>query len=225
MKFELEEYHYNIPDEELLADMKRVASKLNQSFLTSRQQDDYGKYRCNVIMKRFGGWLKAVELAGLGRSKSQADKRIPEEKLFENLEDVWTKLGRQPKHRDMQSGISKFGPSPYVRIFGSWRKALERFVCFVNQEESASSKKTDQDFSVESITRHRTQRNINWRLRFIVMRRDNFRCKNCGRSPATDSSIILHVDHIKAWANDGETVLENLQTLCSMCNIGKSDLE
>ena len=51
------------------------------------------------------------------------------------------------------------------------------------------------------------------------------KCKKCGRSPATDPSIILHVDHIKAWANGGETVLENLQTLCSMCNIGKSDLE
>jgi 5-methylcytosine-specific restriction endonuclease McrA len=57
------------------------------------------------------------------------------------------------------------------------------------------------------------------------MRRDNFKCKNCGRSPATDTGIILHVDHIKAWANGGETILENLQTLCSVCNIGKSDLE
>ncbi|MBS3113013.1 HNH endonuclease [Candidatus Woesearchaeota archaeon] len=57
------------------------------------------------------------------------------------------------------------------------------------------------------------------------MKRDNFKCKNCGRSPAIDMSLILHVDHIKALANGGETVLENLQTLCSKCNIGKSDLE
>jgi len=57
------------------------------------------------------------------------------------------------------------------------------------------------------------------------MRRDIFKCKICGRSPATDPSIVLHVDRIKAWANCGETVLENLQTLCSKCNIGKSDLE
>lgn len=56
------------------------------------------------------------------------------------------------------------------------------------------------------------------------MRCDNFKCKNCGRSPATDPTIILHVDHKTAWANGGETVLENLQTLCSVCNIGKSDL-
>jgi len=51
-------------------------------------------------------------------------------------------------------------------------------------------------------------------LRFLVMRKDKFKCKNCGRSPATGQSIVLHVDHIKLWANGGETVLENLQTLC-----------
>jgi len=31
------------------------------------------------------------------------------------------------------------------------------------------------------------------------------------------------VDHITAWSNGGETILENLQTLCSDCNLGKSN--
>ena len=122
MRFTLEEFHRNISDEELLADMKQVASKLNQNFVTVRQQNEHGKYHSNTAMKRFGGWLKAVERAGLSRSKAQTDKSILEEELFENLEEVWTKLGRQPKHRDMQSGISKYGPNPYARIFGSWRR-------------------------------------------------------------------------------------------------------
>ncbi|MCL4507775.1 MAG: HNH endonuclease [Chloroflexi bacterium] len=34
----------------------------------------------------------------------------------------------------------------------------------------------------------------------------------------------LHVDHILAWSKGGETVLENLQTLCSVCNLGKSNV-
>jgi len=225
MKFELEEFHRNVPDAELLADMKQVASKLNQDFITTRQQNEFGKYHTNTIMARFGGWLKAVEKAGLNRSRSQADKWISEEQLFENLEQVWIRLGRQPKDRDMREMISKYTPAPYTRTFGSWRKSLEKFISFVNKEENISSELGIQNAKVEPITRHKTQRNINWRLRFIVMRRDNFKCKNCGRSPATDPSIILHVDHIKAWANGGETILENLQTLCSKCNIGKSDLE
>jgi 5-methylcytosine-specific restriction endonuclease McrA len=35
--------------------------------------------------------------------------------------------------------------------------------------------------------------------------------------------VQLHVDHIYPWAKGGETVVENLQTLCMTCNIGKSD--
>lgn len=57
------------------------------------------------------------------------------------------------------------------------------------------------------------------------MRCDNFKCKNCGRSPATDPKIILHVDHIVPYSSGGETTPDNLQTLCSVCNIGKSNLE
>ena len=71
----------------------------------------------------------------------------------------------------------------------------------------------------------KTKRDINLRLRFLVMKRDNFKCVVCGRSPAKDPEIELHIDHIIAWANGGETVFENLQTLCSLCNIGKSDLD
>lgn len=36
--------------------------------------------------------------------------------------------------------------------------------------------------------------------------------------------VELHVDHIMPWAKGGEIVLENLQTLCSKCNLGKSDM-
>jgi 5-methylcytosine-specific restriction endonuclease McrA len=35
--------------------------------------------------------------------------------------------------------------------------------------------------------------------------------------------VQLHVDHIKPWSLGGETVAENLQTLCDQCNAGKSN--
>jgi 5-methylcytosine-specific restriction endonuclease McrA len=34
----------------------------------------------------------------------------------------------------------------------------------------------------------------------------------------------LHIDHIVPWSKGGETALENLETLCSECNLGKSNL-
>ena len=33
--------------------------------------------------------------------------------------------------------------------------------------------------------------------------------------------IELHADHIVSVADDGKTTLENLQTLCQDCNLGK----
>ncbi|WP_349257294.1 HNH endonuclease [Novimethylophilus sp.] len=49
-------------------------------------------------------------------------------------------------------------------------------------------------------------------------------CCACGASPAISLGVELHVDHIVPWSKGGETVLENLQTLCSMCNLGKSNV-
>jgi 5-methylcytosine-specific restriction endonuclease McrA len=111
-----------------------------------------------------------------------------------------------------------------------WRKALEKFVEFVNKEETPIIKDESEESRIDNlqpefIKKHKTKRNISWRLRFIVMRRDNFKCRGCGRSPARDPKIVLHVDHIIPWTKGGETVLDNLQTLCSICNLGKGDLQ
>jgi hypothetical protein len=224
MKFELEAFHRNIPDEVLIDDMKRVAAELKQNFLTIRQYNKYGKFSGNTIISRFGTWLRAIEKAGLKGTRRQLNKWVSEEDLFKNLEEVWVKLGRQPKWRDIRTSISRCGPSPYERCFGSWRKALEKFVAYVNKEGSVSSEAGIKSLKIEPTTRHKTSRTINWRLRFLAMRRDDFKCKLCGASPAIKPGTILHVDHIRAWTKGGETVMENLQTLCDRCNIGKSNL-
>ena len=59
------------------------------------------------------------------------------------------------------------------------------------------------------------------RLRYIALRRDGFKCLACGAS--RESGSVMHVDHIKPRSKYPalELVLENLQTLCDRCNIGK----
>lgn len=217
MKFELETHHRNTPDDELIADLKRVATELKKDKVTLDEYNDYGKFHSTTLTRRFGSWFTCLELADLNRTRSRIN--IPNEELFENLMDVWTKLGRQPKYNDMYKPLSKFSSGTYENRFGSWRKALESFVNYMNDGEIEIELKP-----TKKSNGRRTPRNINIRLRFLVLRRDNFKCKICGKSPATDPSVILHVDHIKAWANGGETIIENLQSLCSDCNIGKSDL-
>ena len=70
---------------------------------------------------------------------------------------------------------------------------------------------------------NKRSRVISDKLRYTVLKRDNFKCCACGASPAKDPAVELHIDHIIPWSKGGETILENLQTLCSKCNIGKSD--
>jgi 5-methylcytosine-specific restriction endonuclease McrA len=69
----------------------------------------------------------------------------------------------------------------------------------------------------------RGTRVISDKLRYQVLKRDNFKCCACGASPAKNPAVELHIDHIIPWSKGGKTTLENLQTLCSKCNIGKSD--
>lgn len=225
MKFELKKVHRNTPAEELLADLKNTAKNLNQDFVTREQQDKFGKFDSSNMADRLGGWAKAHDLAGLNLARHQKSIRLNEDELFQNLEEVWTKLGHQPIQADMYPPLSKYSAGVYKKRYGTWMKALEVFVSTINDEETFSSERSIAKLHVEPTTKHKTKREINWRLRFIVMRQDNFKCKNCGRNPASNPSIILHVDHIRAWAKGGETVLENLQTLCSVCNIGKSDID
>lgn len=58
------------------------------------------------------------------------------------------------------------------------------------------------------------------RQRHAVFVRDNYRCVECG---ATNKDTILHVDHIHPKSKGGSNELSNLQTLCILCNLGKSD--
>jgi hypothetical protein len=87
MKFELEEYHRGVTDEELLADLQRVASELNKTAVTHTEYDERGKYGKTIHIRRFGSWFKALEKTGL--EKTRTSMNLPEEELFQN----WKKFG------------------------------------------------------------------------------------------------------------------------------------
>lgn len=303
MEFKLNEYHRNVPDEELLEDIKRVAMQLGKTSIT---QNDYkntgGKFSPDTISRRFDGWINAVQKAGLTPPQIQINKlgiseneviedlkkvakrlekqtftsieysnygkysknivfrkfktwnnaliaaglepfdhplgggkknKVSEYACFEEIERIWIDLGRQPTTTDIKNGISRYSLHVYERRFGSWRKVLEAFVSYINGEREIINynDETENTDSFEYVTAvadgkltHKTKRDINLRMRFMVMQRDNFKCCLCGASPAKDPSVELHIDHIIPWAKGGETTINNLQTLCSKCNLGKSDL-
>lgn len=133
MKFELNNFHRNIKDEELLDDLKRVNSILskNGQNLTYSSYDEYGNFTAGTISIRFTSWNKALIKAGISITK---ENNISNAKLFENLKKVWIHKGAQPVTRDMQSSFSIYSASTYSNKFGSWRKALEEFIDYINSE-------------------------------------------------------------------------------------------
>jgi len=67
---------------------------------------------------------------------------------------------------------------------------------------------------------HRAVGTVSERIRFEVLKRDNFRCVYCGRTPSEDG-VKLEVDHIIPAVEGGRYAKDNLVTVCRECNRGK----
>jgi hypothetical protein len=200
---------------ELIADLQQVAAEIGASHVSQNSYRQLGAYSSTVMKTRFGSWNKALEAAALS---SPHRPYLSTEELFANVVDVWTALGRQPRKRDMTKPLSKFTPDPYITRFGGWLSAMRAFVEYASKESDSTSP------VVPPLPVIRGRRDPSLRLRFRVLLRDNFRCRQCGRSPASHAGVSLHVDHVRAWEQGGPTTYENLQTLCTDCNLGKSNL-
>ena len=203
-----------VSDAELLEDLALVAHTDSLRTVGLRQYEKLGKYSHTTISRRFGSWNNALQLAGLTTSN---EVNLSDETLFENILVLWQHFGRQPRRSELAQPPSTISQSPYNRRFGSWLAALDAFVNFAN----SSGSEPPATLSIEA--RRTTGRDPSVRLRWQVLQRDRFSCCGCGVSPALKPGVELHVDHVIAWSNGGKTVLENLQTLCSICNYGKSN--
>ncbi|MGM0440317.1 MAG: homing endonuclease associated repeat-containing protein [Chlamydiota bacterium] len=228
MKFELEPFHRDTPDSELIIDIQHVAETLNKKTVTIAEYELHGKYHPSTLQRRFGSWFNVLEKAGLEDSRSRLNNS--EEDLFKNIEEIWIKLGRQPKYNEVKKPFSKFSAGTYDQRFGSWRKALEAFIQYINSDtgnDTEISEVTDESLAVDKNNeihiKHKTKREISVSMRFKILMRDGFTCKKCGRSPVKELDVELHVDHIVPWSKGGETIPENLETKCKKCNLGKGN--
>ena len=202
----------------LIADLKKISIDLGKDRLSFDDIKINASYSITTYRNYFGSIRNALLEAGLKPTRNWGTSK---EDYLENIIVVWSKLGKQPRMEDMNLPISEHSSSSYRHYFGSWTEALVELEKFTSKETQIE----EIILSKQPIGVHKTKRNINLRLRFLVMKRDNFKCCNCGRSPSTTPGLELHIDHIKPWSKGGETTIDNLQTLCSDCNLGKSNLE
>lgn len=215
-KFRLERVQGSpVSTEEILTDIRNVAQRSGTRIVSQKLYSELGKFDPTTASRRFGTWNKAVIAAGLDVAN---EINISDERLFENLMTLWEYYGRQPRRAELARPPSAISWGAYRRRFTSWSEALIKFVKFANVQEMQPPNEK------KSSASPRTSRDPSLRLRFRVLKRDNFKCRACGASPALHPGLSLHVDHIQPWSRGGETIEENLQTLCEGCNLGKGNL-
>lgn len=222
MNFKINTYHRDTSEEDLLSDLRAVASRVAGALSWPQYKAHGGKFHHTTFARRFGSWNAALERAAV---KPAHRVYTPDAEWFANIATVWNHLGRQPVYADMADPPSIKSPGGYSKRFGGWRKALDTFVSAMD----ASPVTDEEQPGIVNLregqkSNRRTARSVNWRLRFLVFRRDGFKCRACGRSPANEPGCELEVDHVHPWSRGGETILDNLQSLCNKCNGGKSNL-
>lgn len=212
----------------LISELRRVHALVGKEWLTSEDFNAYSVTSEEAVRRRFGTFRKGLDAAGI-RNAPHNVRQFTDQECYENIAEVWTRYGRTPQYREMFKAPSRIQGKTYVTRWGTWRKALKAFVDWANTdgEPRASDQPEVNAGALDKPAKRKEQAEADCRevrpgLRFKVFMRDRFRCVACGRSPATHLDIHeLHADHILAVVNGGKTILENLQTLCQDCNLGK----
>ena len=203
-----------ITDEDIISDLLYVKNDvLKKDTIKSREYFTYGKFKKSAIRNHFGTWNELLDRLNIPRVKTV--EHLSKEEIFCLIRDLWDELQRQPNLRDFENR-TKHTKKIIVSKSGKWSNCLQEFVKWANNENFTVT------MGCEPI-KHKTKRDPSVSLRYEVFTRDNYRCVICGRS--TSDGIKLHIDHIKPYSLGGETVLENLRTLCDDCNLGKSNEE
>ena len=211
MDFKLRHSAIHSSDEDLLKNLLQVAKLLEKETVSKTEYEKHGKFSTDTYRRRFSGWKNALKKAGL---TTGIEMNIPYDNLFDNLEIIWRSLGRQPFAAEMKKPLSKYDRSTYLRKFGNWQNACEEFIKY-KKSDVAFIKMAQKESTARS-------RSINGKNRLKILKRDNYKCVICGRSPATHAGIFLHIDHIQPFSKGGSNEINNLRTLCHKCNLGKN---
>lgn len=186
-------------DDELFDELQKLWEQIGEQ-PTFDQMSARGNISPQTYHKRFGSWTKAIH-------------------AFCNDRDNEPDAAKAEKSKPINPpGNTKRDKSGSIKaVFPPSNDKLQRPSTSANNVASA----TQIPLSHQIVVRQ-TGRQVPARLRWNVFQRDGFTCRACGRSPK-EHGVAIEADHILAYTNGGETIFENLQTLCRDCNVGKSN--
>ena len=213
MKYVINKRKYPTVDE-ILEDIKQVMTKLGKTTLTMREYDKNGSYNSSTAIRKIGSWNDILTRINASINVVYHNDKA----LLDNIKNVWLKKGMQPTRRDMDNKTwSTISSGAYLRHFGTWYNALDRFVEYINNDDDETFINIDEVSNEIGGFKHKTKRDPSDRLKVQVLMRDGNKCRICG--VICDGGIHkMHFDHIKPWSLGGRTVLSNAKLLCRACN-------
>lgn len=228
-------------DEEILNELEKAAKHFSYSHFCRKDFDKIANIHSATVERRYGGsWTTAMQALKerLERKNiilpSSRRRNISEKTMFDEMERIWVQLGHRPSRSEWTAAKPKVSYDSIYRHFGGWTSACLKFIEFksggaITANDEATVDENSKVTSSGSVYNKGVRRNtikaraIPLNIRVKVLSRDNFRCVFCGKSPATDVGVKLHVDHIVPFSKGGTNSLDNLQSLCEQCNLGKSN--
>jgi 5-methylcytosine-specific restriction endonuclease McrA len=120
---------------------------------------------------------------------------------MDNLELIWRELGRPPGQPSMAEHGFRISSNPYRARWGSLRKACVALARFKKGEI------TEQQL-LGDVPSRQARAALSLKLRWDVLKRDDYRCIKCGARPP---DVELEVDHIIPVSRAGTNDLANLR--------------
>jgi 5-methylcytosine-specific restriction endonuclease McrA len=214
-KFDITAKKMRFSDNDLIESLKVYAKLKNYEYFSTTEYNKWDRkiVAAETFCNRFGSWNRVLRVIGI---EGGHERRYTHEELVENLENIWKELNHPPAKRQLAKYGRRISEAPYRRFWGSLKSVCEQIALFhdgkINREQLLLKSKTNNK-----------RRTIPLNVRWAVLKRDNYTCKKCGRSPGKDQTIELEIDHIMPVAKNGTNDIDNLETLCHECNQGKKD--
>lgn len=174
----------------------------------------------DTVVRYFGSWGKALKQIGV---RAERGVKLDIKEMVDVFKECWKKIDNVPSRKQLELYLNKhnypFRWKSYINVFVSIGKLAKLIV------EVQEGRREEKELYKRHTLVKPSREPISLLLRYQVLKRDGEKCKKCGASPKQDAAIVLHVDHIIPVSKGGKTTIENLQTLCDKCNLGKSSLD
>jgi hypothetical protein len=139
MQFELNEYHRNISNEELINDVKRIANYAGKTTLTATEYSKLGKFHSDTLTKRFGSWKKVLELSNLETKGHNFTYFFNDEDVIKDIHRVIKIYNKETLTAREYDKYGKYHSSTLIKRYnGSWNNILSLSGMKVSQNRNFS---------------------------------------------------------------------------------------